>query len=91
MSALFTKKAYNNTMENLIKEITEKVQNYIDEQYDYDDVLVVENIDGTIRVSVVAEDAEVNDTADVYCFPDLICFDENGEQIPDDEAIRECF
>ena len=48
-------------MENLIKEITEKVQNYIDEQYDYDDVLVVENIDGTIRVSVVAEDAEVND------------------------------
>lgn len=78
-------------MENLIKEITEKVQNYIDEQYDYDDVLVVENIDGTTKVSVVAEDAEVNDSADVYCFPDLICFDENGEQIPDDEAIRECF
>ena len=29
-------------MENLIKDITEKVQDYIDEQYDYDDVLVVD-------------------------------------------------
>jgi hypothetical protein len=76
-------------MENLIKDITEKVQNYIDEQYDYDDVLVVEKVDGEYKVSVVAEDAEVDDAAEVYCFPDLICFDENGVQVPDVEAIGE--
>ena len=78
-------------MENLIKEITEKVQNYIDEQYDYDDVLVVDNANGEYTVSVVAEDAEVAESSDVFYFPDLICFDEEGTQIPDEEAIRECF
>jgi len=76
-------------MENLIKEITEKVQNYIDEQYDYDDVLVVDNANGEYAVSVVSEDTEVADSADVYYFPDLICFDEDGVQIPDEDAIRE--
>jgi hypothetical protein len=40
---------------------------------------------------VVAEDAEVAESADVFYFPDLICFDEEGVQTPDEEAIRECF
>lgn len=78
-------------MENLIKEITEKVQNYIDEQYDYDDVLVVDNANGEYTVSVMAEDAEVAESADVFYFPDLICFDEEGAQIPDEEAIKDIF
>ena len=69
--------------------IIDVVQDYIDEQYDYDDVLVVDCVDGQCSVSVVAEDAEVAETADVYSFPDLICFDENGVQVPDVEAIEE--
>ena len=76
-------------MENLKQTIIDVVQDYIDEQYDYDDVLVVDCVDGQYNVSVVAEDAEVPETADVYSFPDLICFDENGVQVPDVEVIEE--
>ena len=42
-------------MENLIKDITEKVQDYIDEQYDYDDVLVVDKVSRLQVAAVVVE------------------------------------
>lgn len=76
-------------MENISRSITDVVEDYINEYYELDNVLVIDKADGKISIEVVQEDAEVSDTAEVYDFPDLICFNANGEQTPDTEAINE--
>ncbi len=69
------------------QELMDIVQDYINEYYDIDDLLIIDKEEGRLKMEVLPEDTEVSDTAVAYSLPDLVCFDAEGNQIPDEDEI----
>jgi hypothetical protein len=75
-------------MNALKLEITDIVQDYINEYYDIDDVIVITRSGEEMQIEVLPEDTEVDEDALVCSLPDLVCFDAEGNQVPDGEEIE---
>ena len=76
------------TVDELVKEVTDGVQDYIANEEGYDDNAQLVIDPKTFTVTVVDGDDELNEEFDHYDIMDLIEMDTDGNWKPNPEAIK---
>ena len=72
------------------EKIYDIVQDYIDENYDIDDVLAIGMRCGKITMKADAKEAiKIGKTTEIYPLKDLVRLDDEGQKEPDVDRINE--
>ena len=72
------------------EKIYDIVQDYIDENYDVDDVLAIGMRYGRINMKADAKEAiKIGKTTEIYPLKDLVRLDDEGQKEPDVDKINE--
>lgn len=77
-------------LRNLELQITDVVDDYIDEYYNDDDVLAIDVCEGKITLTADSRDKiKVSESTEIYKLRDLVRLNENGEQESDSDKISD--